>query len=98
MRSRLRTRKHQDYAFTFLYWIMSRKKLCTYVTGDSVDFFSLPLISISLSRGPLALELYIRASVDLFSFTLVLFSVLAIYLYRQNVDDPREKSPLESQE
>ena len=47
MRSPLRTRNHQDYAIIFLYCIMSRKKLCTYVTGDSVVFFSLPLISIS---------------------------------------------------
>ena len=66
MRSQLRTGNHQDYVFTFLYWIMSRKKLRTYVTRDSVVFFSLSLISISLSRGLWALELYVRASADLF--------------------------------
>ena len=42
--------------------------------------------------------MYVRDSTDLLSFPLVLLSVLSIFLYRRNVDDPREKSSLESKE
>ena len=44
---------------------MSKKKLGTSVTGDSVVFFLLTLISIRLSRGLSALELYVKTSADL---------------------------------
>ncbi|XP_057529833.1 uncharacterized protein LOC130808374 [Amaranthus tricolor] len=88
--TKVRSTRRKDISMVKVLWSNHKHEAATWETEDFMRAKYPHLFQ--------ALELYVRASADLFSFMLVLFSVLAIFLYRRNIDAPREKSSLESNE